>query len=125
MGLMLAWPGMKTLPALLAACLVASAAAAASKKPEDLVVDVNMAPKKVHAECARMEAGESRRWHWKSSAPVDFNIHYHRGDEVSYPVKRDAMRGDGGTFVARTGEDYCWMWTARDATVRVEGRIAR
>ena len=58
-------------------------------------------------------------------APVDFNIHYHRGDEVFYPVKRDAMRGDGGTFSAKTGEDYCWMWTARETTTKVEGRIGK
>ena len=115
---------MKSLLALLAACIAASAAAAPSKKPEDLAVDVNLPPKKVHEECARLEAGESRRWHWKSNAPVDFNIHYHRGDDVFYPVKRDAMRGDGGSFVAKTGEDYCWMWTARDAAAKIEGRIA-
>jgi len=56
---------------------------------------------------------------------VDFNIHYHRGKDVFFPVKRNAMRGDGGTFTAKTAEDYCWMWTARDAPAKVEGRIAR
>ena len=99
--------------------------AAATAKPKDQVVEVNLAPAKVHEECARLEAGDSRRWHWKSTQPVDFNIHYHRGNDVFFPVKRDAMRGDGGTFVAKTGEDYCWMWTARDVPVKVEGRIAR
>jgi hypothetical protein len=53
---------------------------------------------------------------------VDFNIHYHRGDEVFYPVKRERMRGDGGTFTAKSGEDYCWMWTAK-AAAKIEGRI--
>jgi hypothetical protein len=42
---------------------------------------------------------------------------------LSYPVKRDAMRGDGGTFAAKSGADYCWMWTARDRRARLEGRI--
>jgi hypothetical protein len=115
---------MRRLVALLAASLVLPGAAS-SAKSNDLAVEVNLAPRKVHEECARMEAGESRRWHWKSTAPVDFNIHYHRGEEVFYPVKRDGMRGDGGTFTAKTGEDYCWMWTARDATAKVEGRIGK
>jgi hypothetical protein len=53
---------------------------------------------------------------------VDFNIHYHRGDEVFYPVKREAMRRDGGTFTAKTGEDYCWMWSAKRDT-KLEGQI--
>jgi hypothetical protein len=109
--------------------LLALAAAPALANPTApaaiLAVDVKLAPKKVHEECARMEARESRRWHWKSDAPVDFNIHYHRGKDVFFPVKRNAMRGDGGTFTAKTAEDYCWMWTARDAPAKVEGRIAR
>ncbi len=109
--------------------LLAVAAAPALANPGApggaLAVDVTLAPKKVHEECARVEAGESRRWHWKSDAPVDFNIHYHRDKDVFFPVKRDGMRGDGGTFTAKTGEDYCWMWTAKDAAVKVRGRIAR
>ena len=115
---------MKRLFALLVAALAVPVAASSAKSP-DLLVEVNLAPRKVHEECARMEAGDSRRWHWKSTGPVDFNIHYHRGDEVFYPVKREGMRGDGGTFTAQTGEDYCWMWTARDATTKVEGQIRK
>ncbi len=115
---------MKSLRLLLA--LAAVPALANQPAPGNaLAVALELAPKKVHEECARMEAGESRRWHWKSDAPVDFNIHYHRGKEVFFPVKRDAMRGDGGTFTAKTGEDYCWMWTARHAPTKIEGRIER
>ena len=62
---------------------------------------------------------------WKSDAPVDFNIHYHHEPKVFYPVKRDAMRGDGGTFVAKSGEDYCWMWTAKDKPAKLEGRVEK
>ena len=108
--------------ALLAISL--TTAAAENRGAEPVAVDVTLQPKKVHEECARVEAGQSRRWHWKSDVPVDFNIHYHRGDDVFYPVKRDRMRGDGGTFTAKSGEDYCWMWTARDGAAKIEGRIA-
>ena len=116
---------MKRLPLIVAA--LAALAASAAQKPSDqpVAVAVELAPKKVHEECARLEAGQSRRWHWKSSAPVDFNIHYHRGEEVVFPIKRDAMRGDGGTFTAKSGEDYCWMWTARDKAAKVDGAIAK
>ena len=124
MAQMLACPAMKRLPTLLAALLAAVAANAADKKgPEPISVAIGLQPKKVHEECIRLEAGQSRRWHWKSDAPVDFNVHYHRGEEVFYPIKREAMRGDGGTFTAKTGEDYCWMWTAKDAAAAIEGEI--
>lgn len=99
--------------------VMAPALAADEWKPFTFTLEA----KKVHEECLRLEKGQKRRYHWKSDAPVDFNIHYHKETEVSYPVKRDAMRGDGGTFSAKTGEEYCWMWTARDKPAKVEGRI--
>jgi hypothetical protein len=106
----------------LALCL-ACAGAFADAQAARGKVGVSLAAGKVHEVCARLEPGQKRSYHWKSDRPVDFNIHYHRGDEVFYPVRREAMRGDGGTFTARTGEDYCWMWTARDATTKIEGGI--
>ncbi len=120
---MLAYDSMKRLLAalVLAPCLALAQAPAKADgwKPFNFTLE----PKKVHEECQRIEAGEKRRYSWKSDVPVDFNIHYHEGDKVHFPVKRDAMRGDGGTFAAKGGEDYCWMWTAKNAPVKVEGRV--
>lgn len=113
---------MKRLPAILCAFLAANAWSYASDREDATVVKVELEAGKMHEECMRLEAGAKSRYYWKSSAPVDFNIHYHRGDEVVYPVKRERMRGDGGTFVAKSGEDYCWMWTAK-APAKIEGRI--
>jgi hypothetical protein len=114
---------MNLLPILAAALAVATAHANPTPSAGDVFVRLALEPKKAHEECARLEPGESRKYHWKSNAPVDFNIHYHRGSDVFYPVKRDAMRGDGGTFTAKTAQDYCWMWTARDKPAKIEGRI--
>ena len=105
--------------------LCAALACGSVHAADDGKVTVSLEAGKVHEECQRLEAGEKRRYHWKSSAPVDFNIHYHQGPEVFYPVKRDGMRGDGGTFTAKTAQEYCWMWTAREATAKVEGSITK
>lgn len=113
---------MKRLLAILCALAAPNAWAYASDKEDVTVVQVALEPGTMHEECVRLEAGQKRRYYWKSTAPVDFNIHYHRGDEIFYPVKRDRMRGDGGTFTAKSGEDYCWMWMARTAA-KIEGRI--
>src|SRR3954468_4065892 len=95
--------------------LFASSAAFLAAEPfQPTQFSATLQPGRIHEECARIEKEEKRNYHWRADAPVDFNIHFHRGDDVSYPVKRSAMRGDGGTFVAKSGEDYCWMWTARD-----------
>ena len=112
-------------PAAALATLFSTLALAQGPKPGEAVVNVTLEPGKMHEECMKIEAGGKRKYHWKANAPVDFNVHYHRDKEVFYPVKRDAMRGDGGTFGAKTGEDYCWMWTARDKPAKIEGRIAK
>ena len=115
---------MKRLPLLLAVFCCAFALQAADK-PDEVAVAVALEPGKIHEECLRIGKGDKRRYHWKSNAPVDFNIHYHRGPEVFYPVKRDGMRGDGGTFDPRSDEDYCWMWSARTQSAKIEGRIEK
>ena len=88
-----------------------------------VAVSASLEPQKIHEECMRLEAGQKRAYHWKASAPVDFNVHYHRGSDVFYPVKSEGMRGDGGTLVAKTSEDYCWMWSTRDKAAKVDGQI--
>ncbi|HET9576371.1 MAG TPA: hypothetical protein VFP44_01000 [Usitatibacter sp.] len=110
---------------LLLILLAVSPAALAddAAKPAWKSIDVTLEPQKVAEHCEKLPAGEKRRYSWKSSGPVDFNVHYHQADEVFYPVKRDGMRGDGGTFTAKTEQEYCWMWTARKATARVQGQV--
>jgi hypothetical protein len=127
--MMLAYPAMKRLSYALRALLFAAAFLAsrwgAAAETSASAFSVTLEPKGMHEECAHLEKGEKRNYYWRADGPVDFNVHYHRGDEVVYPVKRDAMRGDGGTFTAKSAQDYCWMWTARDRPTKVEGRISK
>ena len=109
----------------LAALLLACAGAVFGAGKPEVAVSITLEPRKVHEECQSVEAGQKRRYHWKSNVPVDFNVHYHQGPEVFYPVKRDGMRGDGGTFAAKTTQEYCWMWTARDAPANIQGTIEK
>jgi hypothetical protein len=122
MAQMLAYRPMKGLFAFACTAAALCAVAQPAPAPDARAIAATLAPGAMHEECLRLEAGEKRRYFWKSSAPVDFNIHYHRGNEVAYPVKRERMRGDGGTFTAKDAEDYCWMWTAKDGA-KLEGRI--
>ena len=77
---------------------------------------------KVHEECMRLEKGQVRRYDWKATGKVDFNIHYHEGSEVFYPTKREDVSKGRGRFKAKVAQEYCWMWTAR-APATIEGRI--
>ena len=85
--------------------------------------EVELAARASHEECQHIDAAAERRYSWKADAPVDFNIHFHEGDKATYPVKREGMRADGGSFRPKAAQDYCWMWTARDKAVKLEGRV--
>jgi hypothetical protein len=115
---------MKRLVLALLACAAALPGAHAGDNAGTQPFSVTIEPKGLHEECLELQAGEKRNYNWRADGPVDFNIHYHAGSEVFYPVKRERMRGDGGTFTAgKVTQHYCWMWTARDKPVKVEGRI--
>ncbi len=45
--------------------------------------------------CLKLAAGERIRYRFRATGAVDFNIHYHRGKDVHYPVKVDASRSRG------------------------------
>ena len=53
-------------------------------------VSVTIEAGKCHEDFQHLTAGEKRKYHWKASAPVDFNIHYHDGPEGLYPIGDDA-----------------------------------
>ena len=66
--------------------------------------------------CTKLEAGQVVRYRFEADAAVDFNIHTHRGEEVIYPVKQDAVaRIEFIDFKPDRGADWCWMWTNRNA----------
>jgi hypothetical protein len=76
--------------------------------------------------CLKLAAGESIRYGFRSTAPVDFNIHFHRGAEVVYPVQQAAVREAEASFVAPAADDYCLMWEHAGAgSATVEGTLER
>jgi hypothetical protein len=111
-------------PTLIAIALFAPAAFAApvASDPKPREFSHALKPGGIAEECLRLEAGRSRTFEWTSDAPVDFNIHFHKGDQVAYPVKADGQKKGRGRFTASAGEDYCWMWTAKDAAT-VTGKL--
>jgi hypothetical protein len=93
----------------------------AGRKPPTL--ELTLEPGKVHEECMRLQKGDARRFEWSSDVAVDFNIHYHKGDDVLYPFKANNRKGAKARFAAAEAHEYCWMWTARKAAARVSATI--
>lgn len=76
--------------------------------------------------CLKLEAGERIRYRFHATGDVDFNIHYHRGNDVHYPVRSSAIKTADATFSAPQADDYCLMWERKSAgAVRIEGSVDR
>jgi hypothetical protein len=108
--------------ALLLTIAAVPAAAAGSGEGD---FDFTLAPGAMEEICFKLAAQEAVQWRYTADAPADFNLHWHEGKAVHMPVQREAAREDAGRFVAERAEDYCLMWTARAAPVRIRGRMDR
>ena len=74
-----------------------------------------VAPGKFTEVCGKLPSGTSVLWNFESSAPVDFNVHYHVGKEVVFPSKLAAVATARGTLQTTIAQDYCWMWSNKSA----------
>lgn len=82
-----------------------------------------VAPGKFAEACGPLLREAAVQWRFSASRPLDFNIHYHEGKAVTYPVKRAASAGASGTLRVAVDKPYCWMWkntTTQPASVTVE-----
>ena len=76
--------------------------------------------------CVKLAAGERVHYRFNASSEVDFNIHYHRGEDVHYPVRTGASRSEDAIFRAPEADVYCLMWERKgEGAVRVEGTVDR
>jgi len=107
----------------LAALLLAALPVLAADPPKPIPVNVTLEPGKVYEECIKLAKGQSRRFEWTSTAPVDFNVHYHKGDAAYYPFKANNRKAAKARFTAEHSDDFCWMWTALKAPAQVSGTI--
>ena len=99
---------------LLSASLVHAQAPAAVPKP------VILKPSKPHEKCMVLDSGQKLEYRFSSSAKVNFNLHYFKGDSTYYPIKLDRTTGESGLYEAKAREKYCLVWENRtDADVEL------
>lgn len=63
--------------------------------------------------CRLLRKGDVVVVSFTATPPVDFNIHYHVGAEVFYPVQMKQIGELDHRFVADTAREFCWMWETR------------
>jgi hypothetical protein len=83
------------------------ASAKAPEPPKPTVIK----PAKAYEVCALLSSAQRLEYTFSTNKPVDFNIHYHKGETAYYPVKRAKTKGEADRFTPATGRsDYCMMW---------------
>ena len=59
----------------------------------------------------RLTHGHTVAWSFKSPSALNFNVHYHEGQKVVFPEKKDAVAELRGELKVPVDQDYCWMWS--------------
>lgn len=82
---------------------------------------ITLAPEGIYEDCLDLTPKQVMTFSYSASAPVDFNVHYHEGEQVFYPVTRQqSPLWLDGSFLPNVPHLYCLMWTnAMDKTIDV------
>ena len=64
-----------------------------------------------HEECLDLSRPQRLHYAFSSAQPVAFNIHYHRGKDIVYPVRLKNIRSWKSVFSPPRNEGYCMMWS--------------
>ncbi len=87
---------------------------------------IALAPFEFRELCFHMTAQEELKYEFRAERPITFDIHYHEGLTIHYPVKMTGVEADSGRFVPDKDQAYCVMWlnqslVSTSLTYRVSG----
>lgn len=72
---------------------------------------IEVAPAKFAEVCGPLKAGQRVAWSFEADGPLNFNIHYHEGEKVTYPARENAVSKRDGELKVELDQGYCWMWS--------------
>ncbi len=70
-----------------------------------------IAPTDSHERCRKLNPGQELKYSFKTTEPVDFNIHYHEDGDIRYQVSEEKLKTGKGTFLSEKKQLYCMEWT--------------
>ena len=87
---------------------------------------VSLVPLQYREYCLDLTAQDSLEYAFEADGPVDFDIHYHDGLTVVFPVELTGTTGHTGQFSPNESQSYCLMWSNRGLSrASMEYRIGR
>ena len=67
--------------------------------------------KAIHEEGVALARGETVRFYFKASSSLNFNVHYHEGERVTFERSDKPLERLDGSLTADARRDYWLMWT--------------
>ena len=60
--------------------------------------------------CPELKTGQILHFEFEASKDVEFNLHYHEGEKVTYPIEVQKTQSIKQAFKAPIDQTYCLMW---------------
>lgn len=86
---------------------------AASRAPSGTLA---LAPYEFHEMCFELKPADEVAFEFQADRPIAFDIHYHDGLSIRYPVRLAGLSAHSGRFVAEFARSYCLFWLNRNFT---------
>ena len=74
---------------------------------------VSLAPYEFQEVCFDLAPQDEVQYDFRSDQPIDFDIHYHDGLRIKYPVKLTGITDHADRLVAELDQTHCLMWFNR------------
>ncbi|MEP5766609.1 MAG: hypothetical protein ABJ308_18570 [Halieaceae bacterium] len=76
---------------------------------------LTIAPGAIEEPCYPMQKTDRLEFSFSADQALDFNLHYHDDEGVSFPLNFKAVQHKEGVFIAPEPQTYCLMWTNKQA----------
>ena len=83
---------------------------ATSANAAELTQQVELPGGTPHEQCMHVTAAQTLSWHFTSSAPLAFNVHFHEGAAMHHEVMHTGTQ-HSGRLVPEHAQVYCVMWS--------------
>ena len=112
---------LKTIGLVIALAFLADGAAfAAQDTPKKAANPVTLKPQQKFEKCMMLTPPQKLKYNFGTDKPVDFDIHYQKGDMVYHPVKEKKISEYISEFSPQFQETYCLAWENRSPSSDVQ-----
>jgi hypothetical protein len=85
-----------------------------------------IAPGKFVEICGKLDKTRPVSWQFSAERALNFNIHFHEGEKVTYPAKVEGATAASGLLKIVSEHDYCWMWSNKsDQAIELKLSLSR